>query len=315
VLAGCENGNIIEVHRRSSQALRCFQCGMQLCAMSVQDADNRVLVVGAEKLQVWTLPFSSPSRHKGDTVPCGSATDDPVLLGSWSASGCNSGTLLHGGGMEDFIVAGTKGLKWGPPHLPRSATEERSELAKPVIAFALAPVENGNSAPSVAFVAFRCESVSSGAKGKATAELFELELPRLASSSESRRLSSPTDGTSSCEVPSHVESDAMLPLTSTVVDDVAGIPTADASCGAEHFTLQTEADADMQRLGMSAVNCRGADEDSKLDMSCDAGAKVALPRAAVNHESHYSDATVASRARYEAGLTSHDRSQHRPSVH
>merc|ERR1719271_1931442 len=246
---------------------------MQLCAMSVHDAEKRVVVVGAEKLQVWTLPFSSPSRHKGDTVPCGSATDDPVLLGSWPASGCNSGTLLHGGGMEDFIVAGTKGLKWGPPDLPRSATEERSELAKPVIAFALGPVENGDSAPSVAFVAFRCE------------------------------------------VPSHVESDAMLPLTSTVVDDVAGIPTADASCGAEHFTLQTEAASDMQRLGMSAVNCRGADKDSKLDMSCDAGAKVALPRAAVNHESHYSDSTVASRARSEAGLTSHDRSQHRPSVH
>lgn len=196
ILVGCEDGNILEVHRKSSEVLHRFEFGSQLAVLDVNEEDGRVLAAGNDSLAVWRIPITSRdvgaaarARRRGDAV-----SSEFELVGTWSCPGIISALLLPGSRPEDVLVAGTRGLQRGGfDHPVEADAQADGPSGKPAAAMV-----RGTSTET-ALVAFldavsvdakavgRTSPVGRGSKAQlAVASLFEMELPKPLPESESR---------------------------------------------------------------------------------------------------------------------------------
>lgn len=172
VLVGCDDGRVVEVHRKTSEQMRCMQLGPNLIMLASDEADGRVLAAGGGRLEVWRMPAPGKGRRAIEV-----GLGDPVLLGSWSAPNLESALLLPGGGAEDFVLGTRGGLLRGPSESP--VVQEAAVGPQRVGAMAFA-FHDGASSPDTAFLVLGGGARSPNGKNKneVPAELFELELPR-----------------------------------------------------------------------------------------------------------------------------------------
>lgn len=160
VIAGCRDGRVLEVSRRTSEVLQTLSLDASVEAVGAEG--DRLLAAGGGWVAVWV-------RHgKGRNVTT-------EIAGRWRCTGLMSALLVPGGGVEDFITASPAGLRHGGGAVPAA---DDPGVALPAVALALGGAKGGS------ILAFQYPSPPGArrAKGRQVCGsdcpcLIELELP------------------------------------------------------------------------------------------------------------------------------------------
>lgn len=99
ILLGCEDGTVLEVHRRNANVLRRFELGAPVVAVDSDTEGSLVLAAAGGQVKIWNVPRDRPKASGAEAS----------VVGVWSVADVASALLLADG---IFVAAGSLGLTW-----------------------------------------------------------------------------------------------------------------------------------------------------------------------------------------------------------
>jgi len=297
IMVGCEDGHVLEVHRKSCEVLQRLEFGAPVTVLDVNEEDGRLLAAGSGCLAVWRLPLAS--RDPGAAVRArrsGAVVEtEAELCGKWTLPGVISAMLLAGGRPDDILVAGTCGiLRGGVAQVDEQGVQEDA-AAKDISGLPAAAMVRGSL--ETALVAILENSAAHAAKAEASgrksptpvpATLFELELPKPLpeSKSQSSLGSPPASQTQAAATTNSSNRDAgALRMAGLSIAGLAKEPQAKVEEGkADEASPGSRVQS--PELLAAEVECKSNKIQNRSSL-----------RKSLRTDTHYYDPTEASRAR------------------